>query len=165
MLPTIPDFRRACSNTPADLVISKSLANLATDVTQDKHFRELLQLIAQLSKPASAGFVKRVDQGPKLGLTTAPLVSTVLENRDRKVKSLQDQAKLRDFGRITSIKSQHVKTQHYMAGNNVFPLNAPPSPPTSVADLASRRGDVVNTEWALSYQMFQMIQNRGARRR
>ena len=89
MLPATPDFRRARSNTPADFVVFELKADLATDVTQDKPFRELLQLIAQLYKPASAGVVKRVDQGPKLGLTTAPRVSTVLENRDREVKSLE----------------------------------------------------------------------------
>ena len=100
VLPATPDVRRACSNTPADLVVFESLANLATDVAQEKPFRELLQLIAQLSKPASAGFVNY-----------SPFVSTVLEDRHREVKSLQQQAKLRNFGRITSLKSLHVKIQ------------------------------------------------------
>ena len=143
MLPATPHSPRARSNTPADFVVSDSPADLATEVSQDKPFRELLQLVAeranvqaeapaaeQLLKPTSAGFVKRTDQGPRLGLTTAPLVATVLENRDSEVKSLRDQGKLRDFGRITSLKSLHVKMQQYMAGDDVFPMYAPPSPLT-----------------------------------
>ena len=41
VLPVTPDFRRACSNTPADFVASESPADLATEVTQDKPFLEL----------------------------------------------------------------------------------------------------------------------------
>ena len=121
--------------------MSDSPADLATEVVQDKPFRELIQLVAQLSnvraeapaaeqllKPASAGFIKRADHGPRLGLTTAPLVATVLKNRDREVKHLQEHGKLRDFGRITSLKSLNVKMQQYMAGDDLFPLAAPPSP-------------------------------------
>ena len=46
------------------------------------------------------------------------------------------------------IKAQHIKGQ----------LNV-------VADLESRRGYVVNTEWALSNRKFQLIQNQSQSRR
>ena len=72
--------------------------------------------------------MKRADQGPRLGLTTTPLVATVLKNRDSEVKSLRDQGKLRDFGRITLLMSLHVKTQQYISGDDVFLIYAPPSP-------------------------------------
>ena len=78
VLSATPEFSRSRSNTPADFVVFELPADLATDVTQAFFVTFfLLQLIAQLSKPTSAGFVKRVDQDPKLGLTTAPLVFMV----------------------------------------------------------------------------------------
>ena len=136
-------YQRARSNTPADFVPSESPADISSvaDQPQDKPFRELLQLIARLSnvkalplpatqivKPASASFIEKSDDGPRLGLSTSPLITTILENRDREVTSLQGQGKLRDMGRIASFTSLNVKMNQYNPGDDAFPMSPPQAP-------------------------------------
>ena len=136
-------YQRARSNTPADFIPSESAADLSsvTDQPQDKPFRELLQLVARLSnvqalplpatqivKPASASFIEKTDDGPRLGLSTSPLITTILENRDREVTNLQEQGKLRDLGRITSFASLNVKMNQYNPGDDAFPMSPPQAP-------------------------------------